>query len=90
MENYSFTIINYYSSPTVRSKEEFEHNLTADTIASIQDSEHRSENEMKIEIWNDYCQLVDEISKNATIGHDEKFQLFMCLCLRYNDDDKII
>lgn len=38
--------------------------------------------EQLVDIWTDYCQLVDEISKNSTIGSDEKFQLFICLCLR--------
>lgn len=41
-----------------------------------------NEQEQSIDIWNDYCQLVDEISKNTAIGSDEKFQLFICLCLR--------
>lgn len=38
--------------------------------------------EQVIDIWNDYCTLVDEIAKHPTIGSDEKFQLFICLCLR--------
>lgn len=40
-----------------------------------------------IDIWNDYCTLVDEISKNSTIGSDEKFQLFICLCLRWVENE---
>ena len=48
-----------------------------------EDEEHQANNEeQSIDIWNDYCQLVDEISKNSAIGSDEKFQLFICLCLR--------
>ena len=67
----------------VRCKDEFEQNLTADTIASMQGiNEQNHADERLIEVWNGYCQLVDEISKNSTIGSDEKFQLFICLCLR--------
>lgn len=64
----------------VRCKDEFEQNLTQDTLASMQGGSDFDEH--VIDIWNDYCQLVDEISKNSTIGSDEKFQLFICLCLR--------
>ena len=68
---------------TVRCKDEFEQNLTADTIASMQGiNEQNHADERLIDVWNGYCQLVDEISKNSTIGSDEKFQLFICLCLR--------
>lgn len=67
----------------MRCKDEFEQNLTADTIASMQGiNEQNHADERLIEVWNGYCQLVDEISKNSTIGSDEKFQLFICLCLR--------
>lgn len=48
----------------------------------MQGSSDQTVDEHLIDIWNDYCQLVDEISKNSTIGSDEKFQLFICLCLR--------
>jgi hypothetical protein len=67
----------------VRCKDEFEQSLTAETLASMQGvNEQNSTDGQLLEIWNDYCQLVDEISKNSTIGSDEKFQLFICLCLR--------
>ncbi|CRK94524.1 CLUMA_CG008027, isoform B [Clunio marinus] len=67
----------------VRCKDEFEQNLTADTLATMQGgNEQQNIDENFVDIWNDYCQLVDEISKNSTIGSDEKFQLFICLCLR--------
>lgn len=67
----------------VRCKDEFEQNLTADTLATMQGgSDQSGTNEHLIDIWNDYCQLVEEISKNSTIGSDEKFRLFICLCLR--------
>lgn len=74
---------------TVRCKDEFEQNINAETVASMQGIQREqpqqignSNEEQAIDIWNDYCQLVDEISKNSAIGSDEKFQLFICLCLR--------
>jgi hypothetical protein len=75
---------NSFLHKTVRCKDEFEQNLTAETLATMQGSGEKSSSmdEQVIDIWNDYCQLVDEISKNSTIGSDEKFQLFICLCLR--------
>lgn len=71
----------------VRCKDEFEQNINAETVASMQginrdQPQQIGNEEQAIDIWNDYCQLVDEISKNSTIGSDEKFQLFVCLCLR--------
>ncbi|KAG5685101.1 hypothetical protein PVAND_014301 [Polypedilum vanderplanki] len=67
----------------VRCKDEFEQSLTAETLSSMQGvNEQNTTDRQLVEIWNDYCQLVDEISKNTTIGSDEKFQLFICLCLR--------
>jgi hypothetical protein len=67
----------------VKCKDEFEQNLTADTLASMQGlSDLHGADDQLVEIWHDYCQLVDEISKNSAIGSDEKFQLFICLCLR--------
>lgn len=56
--------------------------MTAETLATMQGSSDQGMDEQMIDIWNDYCQLVDEISKNSAIGSDEKFQLFICLCLR--------
>lgn len=70
------------SFPTVRCKDEFEQHLTAETLATMQGGSDQGMDEQMIDIWNDYCQLVDEISKNSAIGSDEKFQLFICLCLR--------
>lgn len=74
--------MNFSFPRTVRCKDEFEQNLTAETLATMQGSSDQTVDEHLIDIWNDYCQLVDEISKNSTIGSDEKFQLFICLCLR--------
>lgn len=71
----------FLDSPAVRCKDEFEQNLTAETLATMQGGSDQIDEQL-IDIWTDYCQLVDEISKNSTIGSDEKFQLFICLCLR--------
>jgi hypothetical protein len=73
----------YNFSVKVRCKDEFEQNLTAETLQTMQGGvDQHSVDEQVIDIWSDYCTLVDEISKNSTIGSDEKFQLFICLCLR--------
>lgn len=72
----------FFYFDAVRCKDEFEQHLTADTLATMQGGTDSGMDEQVIDIWNDYCQLVDEISKNSTIGSDEKFQLFICLCLR--------
>lgn len=92
MINYSYKFCNSIIHPSessyiVRCKDEFEQNINADTVASMQgmkrdQPQQIGNEEQAIDIWNDYCQLVDEISKNSTIGSDEKFQLFICLCLR--------
>lgn len=81
--SFLLTIVMTAISCLVRCKDEFEQNLAADTIASMQGiNEQNHADERLIDVWNGYCQLVDEISKNSTIGSDEKFQLFICLCLR--------
>lgn len=67
---------------TVRCKDEFEQSLIAETLATMGGSESSGVDDNLIDIWREYCHLVDEISKNSTIGSDEKFQLFICLCLR--------
>ena len=68
----------------MRCKEEFEQNLVAETLASIQGgSETSSNDESLVDIWREYCHLIDEISKNMNSGLDEKYQLFICLCLKW-------
>lgn len=89
--NFKLFYLHFLFSHTVRCKDEFEQNLTADTLATMQGGNDQSTiDEHVIDIWNDYCTLVDEVSKNSTIGSDEKFQLFVCLCLRWVRLDSLI
>lgn len=57
--------------------------MIADTLATIGGSDSSSNDESLVDIWRDYCHLIDEITKNSTnLGWDEKYQLFICLCLK--------
>lgn len=80
-QNFSLLYYQLFPLVAVRCKDEFEQNLTAETLATMQGTGDQIDEQI-VDIWTDYCQLVDEISKNSTIGSDEKFQLFICLCLR--------
>lgn len=76
-------LIFYHFKFLVKCKDELEQCLIADTLATIGGSDSSSNDESLVDIWRDYCHLIDEITKNSTnLGWDEKYQLFICLCLK--------
>lgn len=67
----------------VRVKDQFEQNLVDELSGNRTASLERNHQET-VAVWRCYCHLIDEIrhtSKN--LGKDGKFQLFICLGVRY-------
>lgn len=70
----------------VRVKEEFEANLVEDSLAAVRGATTPQNQQEVAAVWRCYCHLVDEIQNAAhchSLGKDGKFQLFICLSLRY-------
>ncbi|XP_066247443.1 DENN domain-containing protein 5B-like [Euwallacea similis] len=74
---------NYLWDYFVRVKDQFEQNLMDELSGNKTASLERNHQET-VAVWRCYCHLIDEIrhtSKN--LGKDGKFQLFICLGVRY-------
>lgn len=70
---------------TVRVKEQFETELLEESSGCRTSSLERNHQET-VAVWRCYCHLVDEIqSASHALGKDGKFQLFICLSVRYNE-----
>lgn len=64
-------------------KEHFETELIEESSGSRTASLERNHQET-VAVWRCYCHLVDEIqSASHALGKDGKFQLFICLSVRY-------
>lgn len=82
-----------YSSSLAKIKEQFEHYLQQeqqqidDSGSSLDSSISCGSGQQHRElsaIWHYYIQLMDEINKvGSTLGKDGKFQLLICLSLRF-------
>lgn len=67
----------------MRVKEHFETELMEESSGNRTASLERNHQET-VAVWRCYCHLVDEIqSASHALGKDGKFQLFICLAVRY-------
>lgn len=68
----------------VRVKEQFELDLIEESSGCRSASLERNHQET-LAVWRCYCHLVDEIqTASKALGKDGKFQLFICLSVRYS------
>lgn len=93
MLNLTFGIHSLHIPMTVKVKEQFELNLVEETLSTENSSPESPHSPAQMTpavrqeltaIWRCYNHLMDEINNvTQSLGKDGKFQLFICLSLRY-------